>query len=170
MAEIGPIERKEENMTKQQQSERDGYIADLRETLKPGDTLYTVLRSVSRTGMSRVIDVYYLANGDANKDGTLRPPVKMWLSYRIAKACGLTFMDSGRHGTRNGAEGIKIGGCGMDMGFEIVYTLGRVLYPNGFPCAGERCPSNDHSNGDRNRRKGHMHTDDGGYAFRQEWL
>lgn len=45
-------------MTKQQQSERDEFIAKLRETLKPGDTLHTVLRSVSRSGMQRVIDVY----------------------------------------------------------------------------------------------------------------
>ena len=40
-------------MTKTKQSERDTYIADLRATLKPGDTLYTVLRSVYRSGMSR---------------------------------------------------------------------------------------------------------------------
>jgi hypothetical protein len=32
------------------------------------------------------------------------------------------------------------------MGFALVYALGRKLYPDGFDCAGERCPSNDHSN------------------------
>ena len=145
-------------MTKAKQSERDEYIAKLRETLKPGDTLYTVLRSVSRSGMSRVIDVYKFAgNADGSTD-------KQWLSYWIAKACDMPFQDQ-----RGKPEGIKIGGCGSDMGFEIVYTLGRVLWPNGFECAGDKCRSNDHSNGDRNREP-HMHTGDGRYALGQQWL
>jgi hypothetical protein len=146
-------------MTKAQQSERDEYIAKLRETLKPGDTLHTVLRHVSRSGMSRVIDVYHfhtLADGRVAKD---------WLSYWISKACDFQFSKGGC----GKPEGIKIGGCGMDMGFAIVYDVGRVLWPQGFECAGERCPSNDHSNGDRNY-KPHMHTCDGGYALHQEWL
>lgn len=143
-------------MTKQQQSERDEYIARLRETLKPGDTLHTVLRSRSRSGMSRVIDVYHLTV----KDGKIR---KDWLSYWIAKACGFTFQDR-----PNVSEGIKIGGCGMDIGFHIVYTLGAVLWPEGFTCAGKDCVSNDHTNGDRNR-KPHHHSD-GGYALNHEWL
>lgn len=144
-------------MTKQRQSERDEFIAKLRETLKPGDTLHTVLRSVSRSGMQRVIDVYHLY---ANEKGEMQ---KDWLSYWIAKACDFKFQDQ-----RGKTEGIKIDGCGMDMGFSIVYDLGRTLWPDGFECAGEKCRSNDHSNGDRNR-KPHMHND-GGYALRQEWL
>src|ERR1051326_3066234 len=139
------------DMTKKQQSERDEFIAKLRETLKPGDPLHTVLRSVSRSGMSRVIDVYFFAL----EDGQVR---KQWLSYWIAKACNLPFQDqSGK------PEGIKIGGCGSDMGFEIVYSVGRALWPDGFPCAGERCPSNDHSNGDRSRAPPQP-TGDGGCA------
>jgi hypothetical protein len=46
--------------------------------------------------------------------------------------------------------GITVGGGGMDMGFHLVYNLGRVLWPFGFKRAGKRC--------------------DGGYALRQEWL
>ncbi len=145
-------------MTKKQQSERQEYIAKLRETLKPGDTLHTVLRSCSRSGMSRVIDVYFLTPD--GKGGV----TKQWLSYWISKACDFTFQD--RQGL---PQGIQIGGCGMDMGFHLVYSLSRQLFPDGFECAGERCPSNDHSNGDRNH-KPHMHTGDGGYALRQEWL
>ena len=65
-------------------------------------------------------------------------------------------------------------GCGMDMGFELVYNLGYALWPNGYTCTGDskefgkRCRSNEHSNGDRNYQP-HHHTD-GGYAFRQEWI
>jgi hypothetical protein len=82
----------------------------------------------------------------------------------------------------------------MDMGFHLVYTLSYALYPQGFGCVGERCPSNDHSNGDRDytphgcydengaledREPGpgelrdgcrrHWHRD-GGYALTQRWL
>jgi hypothetical protein len=144
---------------KQQQSERDEFISKLRATLKPGDTLTTVLRSVSRSGMSRVIDVYHFSA----KHGKVE---RSWLSYWIAKACGFSFNDR--------PEGIKIGGCGMDMGFSIVYDLGRTLYPDGVGCCGERCRSNDHANGDLDRTphsKGHPHWHtDGGYAFEQEWI
>jgi hypothetical protein len=136
-------------MTKQQQSERDEYITKLRETLKPGDTLYTVLRSVSRTGMSRVIDVFFFSS---DADGKIQ---KQWLSYWIAKAGDMTF----QRGDVGKPEGIKISGCGMDMGFSIVYHLGRTLYPDGFAVAGRG------RNGDTSG-----HDNDGGYAFRHEWL
>jgi hypothetical protein len=147
-------------MNKKQQSERDEYISKLRATLKPGDTLHTVLRQVSRTGMSRVIDVYHFRA----KRGKVE---RSWLSYWIAKACGFTF-STGR------PEGIKIGDCGMDMGFKIVYNLGRTLYPKGVGCSGENYQSNDHTNGDLSRvqhSKSNPHwQSDGGYAFRHEWL
>jgi hypothetical protein len=58
-----------------------------------------------------------------------------------------------------------MGGAGMDMGFALVYNLSRSLYPNGFDCIGESCPSNDHVNG-YNR----SHHADGGYALQQSWL
>jgi hypothetical protein len=29
-------------------------------------------------------------------------------------------------------EGITVDGCGMDMGFALVYNLGRALYRDGF--------------------------------------
>ena len=115
-------------MTKTEQSERAEYIGKLRETLKPGDKLYTVLRSVSRSGMSRVIDVYRFG---VSNQGTVE---KSWLSYWVAKACGFTFQDR-----RGLPEGIKIGGCGMDMGFNIVYTVGRVLWPDGFGVKCQHC-------------------------------
>jgi len=70
-------------------------------------------------------------------------------------------------------EGIRVPGCGMDMGFHLVYSLSSALYPNGFECTGGmgrpfKCPSNDHSNGDRNYEP-HRHAS-GGYALRQAWL
>ena len=53
------------------------------------------------------------------------------------------------------AEAIRVGGCGMDMGFHVVYNLSRALYRDGrFVCMGEDCPSNDHSNAYQNSRQG----------------
>ncbi len=85
---------------------------------------------------------------------------KQWLSYWIAKATGETY--------DNKRECLSVGGCGMDMGFHVVYNLSCALFRDKFQCIGEGCPSNDHHNGDRNR-KPHLHSD-GGYALRQEWL
>jgi hypothetical protein len=155
-------------------AEREKAITDLRELLKPGDTIWTVLRHVSRSGMSRAIDCYLLHDGDRD-----------WLSYRIAKACGIPFSDK--------RDALTVGGCGMDMGFHTVYTLSRVLFPNGFGCIGGKlghlggCPSNDHSNGDRDYtpddpgdirwtegseyKAPHKHWHrDGGYALKHKWL
>jgi hypothetical protein len=109
----------------------------LRAMLPPGSTVHCVLRHVGRSGMARWIDLY-LVEGDSTH----------WLSPLAAKAAGFTF-DRKR-------EAIKVGGCGMDMGFALVSTLSAYLYPDGFGCIGDggkdrsaRCPSNDHSNGDR---------------------
>jgi phage terminase large subunit GpA-like protein len=131
-------------------SERAEAIERLRDWLKPGDTIHCVLRHVSRSGMSRVIDFKKIeANGEVST-----------LGWNIAKALEMPF-DRNR-------EGVKVGGCGMDMGFHIVYNLARTLWPESFDCTGERCPSNDHSNGDRDRTP-HRHSD-GGYALLHRWL
>jgi hypothetical protein len=114
-------------MTKQKQSERDEAIARLRETLKPGDTVFTVLRSVSRSGMNRKIDLYKIEDGSPQ-----------WLSRLAAKACDWTF--------DNKRDAVSVGGCGMDVGFHLVYSLSRVLFHDAFTCTGKGCPSNDHNN------------------------
>jgi hypothetical protein len=53
-------------------------------------------------------------------------------------------------------EGIKVSGAGMDMGFHIVYTLGRYLWPDGTP----------EPHGTRNGQP----DSDGGYALKHRWL
>lgn len=111
-------------------------MATLREWLKPGDTVYTVVRHVSRSGMMRVIDALILDNGTPRH-----------LNYHIARV--LDWSES------KDRDGIKVDGCGMDMGFHLVYSLSSVLFRDGFGCVGKAesgdswCPSNDHSNGDR---------------------
>jgi hypothetical protein len=137
-------------MSKTSQQDRDEAIERLRELLKPGDTVHTILRHVSRSGMMRVIDLVI-----CGEDG---PRSIAWVA---ARACG-NKLDHDR-------DGIRIGGCGMDMGFALVYGLSRTLFPNGFECTGKGCPANDHSNGDRDYTP-HMHAQAGGYALRHRWL
>jgi hypothetical protein len=142
-------------MTKKQQAEQEKQeaITKLREWIKPGDTIKCILRHVSRSGMQREISLLAVVDGDC-----------MNIDYWAARAMGDRI---GKHG------GIVIGGCGMDMGFALVYNLSSVLFRDGFECTGRSehpnmCPSCDHSNGDRDYTP-HMHTS-GGYALRKEWI
>ena len=132
-------------------SEKDEARKTLSHYLKPGDTIYTILRHVSRSGMFRVISPVVIRRGGDIRD----------FSMAACRLLDLKF--NRRH------EGVPLGGCGMDMGFELVYQMSRELWPKGFRCAGEkRCFSNDHTNGDRDYTP-HAHKN-GGYALRQRWL
>jgi hypothetical protein len=127
-------------------------LATLREALKPGDTVWTKVTHVSRSGMSRNIQCFIIRDNEP------------WnISAHVARVIGepcdrrdLSF---------------RIGGCGMDMCFAAVYALSSALFRDGFGCIGEgkehgtRCPSNDHSNGDRDyapHQAGEPKTFDGG--------
>jgi hypothetical protein len=161
-------------MNKKQSLEinRQARCAELRKLLKPGDTVYTALKHVSRSGMYRVIDTYVM------KDN-----IPLRISWSVAEVTGFGY--DKRH------EGVKASGCGMDMGFEIVYNLSYALYPAGFGCIGKGCPAADHTNGDRDytphvdgtprtseevetnipAKRAHTHYHkDGGYALKHSWL
>ena len=151
--------------------EQEEFIARLRETLKPGDTVYTTVKHVSRSGMQRSINVFFI-----EKD------TPRWLSYWVAKALGWGFDDK--------REAVKVGGCGMDMGFHLVYELSGLLFPDGFDCVGGKCPSADHSNRlkppkgtcldhvkrengvchDKNCKPWHHEKHQGAYALKQRWI
>ena len=144
-------------------TEQTEALDTLREMLTPGTTVYTNVDHVSKSGMSRRISAYIV------EDGSIRD-----ITWLISRA-GI--------GKLHREGGIVMGGCGMDMGFALVYNLGSALYPNGFPCTGStgytktyrkaknpRCMSNHHSNGDSVYRKGKMHKGGGGYALNQTWL
>lgn len=108
----------------------------LLEIVEPGSTIYTVLRHVSRSGMQRRIDLYAINNGEPR--------------YLSGYAATLLDMKLSREG------GIVTNGCGMDMGFDLVYSLGRCLWPNG----------TDKPHGYRNGEP----DSDGGYALKHQWL
>jgi hypothetical protein len=132
--------------------EKNEALEKLREFIKPGDTIYTTLKHVSKSGMMRVIDLFVIQDDEPRRITSL-----------ACRATKSTYND--KH------EGMKMDGCGMDMGFAAVYDLSYNMFPNGFECIGEtpvRCPSNDHSNGDRDYTP-HMHSS-GGYALKHRWM
>lgn len=110
---------------------------ELRKIIKPKMIVRCVLRKVSASGMSRDISFFIVEKGAIrNIDGL------------ISDACGYRIS---KHGA-----GLTVGGCGMDMGFSVVYSLGRALWPKG-----TRKP-----HGMRNG----VPDKDGGYALKHEWL
>lgn len=110
--------------------EIETYKKELKEICeKAGRVLYCNVAHVSKSGMSRIINVYALIplteeeQKRAAHNGITPKVEKYWLSYKVAAVLDYSFSEK--------PEGIKVGGCGMDMCFSVVYNLGRVLYPNG---------------------------------------
>lgn len=120
-------------------AQREQAKDHLRKLLKPGTKVYTTLNHKSASGMSRSISLFVVDKkaGDVIK-----------LDYWVAQAKGESIDQ------KNG--GLKVGGCGMDMGFHLVYNLGAMLWPKG-----TRKP-----HGTRNGKP----DSDGGYALNHAWL
>lgn len=124
-------------MTRVSQSVRQDACERLREWLTPGDTVYTILRHVSRSGMCRHISLVkpYIRKDEGEIDF-------LHLDYNVALA--LDYPEA--RNRLGGHDGIRVSGCGQDMGFALVYDLGYALWPKGFECLGPSCPANDHVN------------------------
>jgi hypothetical protein len=104
----------EKKVTKKAQKALDVQYAReqlLTHDLKEGDTVYTVLRSVSSSGMSRTISL------KVAKEGKI-----LDLTYYASIVLDWPLVEV------NGSRALRVGGCGMDMGFHTVYTLSRVLF------------------------------------------
>lgn len=96
----------------QKQLDRDYAIEHLlTHYLKEGDKVYTILRHVSTSGMSRDISLV-IAQGDEIID----------ITYYVAHAMGDKVSESKGHRV------IRVNGAGMDMGFHLVYNLSSVLF------------------------------------------
>jgi hypothetical protein len=119
---------------------REESLAELRKWIKPNDTIYTVLRHRSASGMSREISLLKIEIEDGK-------PRMLSLNYHVSRIRGLR---QGKH------DGLVISGGGMDMGFEIVYRLGNALWPDGTP------EPHGYRNGKPDRA--------GGYALKHQWI
>ena len=114
-------------LTKKRQAEAEQAREELREMFAGDEcpVIGTILRHCSVSGMSRDISLYYK---DTN------------ITYLAGVAMGDNVRSS------NGFNAIRVQGCGMDMGFHLVYGLSITLF-----CAGKY----DH---------------DSAYKLKQRWL
>jgi hypothetical protein len=104
-------------MKKSERDERKAKaIQDLRDILPPGSTVYLTLSRVSRSGMSRVIKCIAKTEheGDAGKWEDMQD-----ISWHIAHALEYPLVRE---------EGVRIGGCGMDMGLALIDNLSYAVY------------------------------------------
>jgi hypothetical protein len=82
--------------------------AMLREYLKPGDPVYSIVRSVARSGMSRTLSLYAVHDGQ---------PIH--ITNYAAEYLGHTTDNNGY---------LRVSGTGMDMCFATVYALASGLF------------------------------------------
>jgi hypothetical protein len=76
----------------------------------PADTIYTVIRHVSTSGMQREISVKMIDAGRI-----------ISLDWLVSTALGTKI---GKHG------GLVVKGCGMDMGFHLVDQINHWFSPS----------------------------------------
>lgn len=111
-------------------TERDHALAKLHEILTPGSQVFTIIRHVARSGMSRVISAYAVDPADGDL---------VSLDWYIAR---ITNWKQRPHG------GLAVSGAGMDMAYHVVYTVGQLMWPNGTPKPhGRRNGESDSSGG-----------------------
>ena len=73
--------------------------------------IHTITRHVSSSGMSRDISLIYATSAGLTN-----------ITYSAALALGWPLSE------KSGNRAVRVSGCGMDMGFHLVYTLSCVLY------------------------------------------
>lgn len=103
------------------------YLAEYAAITEAG-TVYTSVTSVARSGMSRRIRVYVVDNGEIRS-----------ITHLVAAFLGYS-SDPDR--------GMLVRGCGMDMGFHVVYSLSRAFHGG----------------------RADMGLNDAGYLLTQRWL
>ena len=86
----------------------------LKDKFPKGSTAYTYVTKVAPTGMSRHIMV-----AGSDRKGHVQN-----VSWYIAKLLDWKYKDNTRS--------VFVDGCGMDMGFHLVYTLSSKLYDDGY--------------------------------------
>jgi hypothetical protein len=94
---------------KQKREEAALARIELKKRLGDGCTVYTQLATTSQDGMRRTIKVLLRGKDDIEN-----------ISAMVAKVIGWRF--STRH------NGVIVTGCGMDMGFHLVYVLSSTIY------------------------------------------
>lgn len=143
---------------------RQQTIEESKGLIKPGDTVYTLCESVPSFVTMRRIKCFIVV------DGQIRD-----ITYRVHIVSGY-HMDGGC---------LIVRGCGMDMGFSVVYDFSRNLYREGFGVEGKTANGKPYRPATQKAAKmavkrgvvfsGRNGNDsgwdnDGGYALKQSWL
>jgi hypothetical protein len=102
--------------TKEKQSEAKEKLLGW---IKPGDTVYTICDHVSRSGMMRHIRIVVALYDDETKRVHFIHP-----NYSASELLGYSMA--------KGTSALKVGGCGMDMGFHLVHSLSAKLFGDGY--------------------------------------
>jgi hypothetical protein len=111
-------------MTKQNKTEKNKYIKDLKKLVKLDSNLYVNINSVSSSGMTRKLSVYAIVKSDKSilKNGT-------WSKKKVNTLIKLNWYISKLDIIRldkNGACIVR--GCGMDMAFWLTNYIKSKLY------------------------------------------
>ena len=121
-------------------------IKELKKLIGHKHRVYTKLDHVSSSGMTRHISCYVVHKGELRNVTHL---VGWITDYKRNKK----------------TDGLVIGGCGMDMGFHLIYTLSRIMYPKGF-----KSSERNRFNGMKPKDKDYEWDNDGGYRIKHEWM
>lgn len=103
-------EKKMARLTKEDRAEAKGY---LKEVIKEGDTIYTLVKKVSPSGMSRQIVVIIRTDTGISN-----------ISWWVASALGYRICKD--------RDSFSVSGCGMDMGYAVAYDIGAELFGDGY--------------------------------------
>lgn len=124
-------------------TDKETAIKDLKALLNASGTkkrtIYCKVKHISRSGMYRLMDFYV-----SSKDGI------QCINWYIEKL--------GTYKRKKNDYSIAVSGCGMDMGFAVVYDIGQTLYPNG----------DEKTITGRNGSK--TPETSGGYLLKHEWI
>jgi len=84
----------------------------LKEWFPNGSVAHTTVVHVARSNLSRHIKVFAI---DGKRILNVSGYVAEYLDYRFTKK-----------------DAVFVSGCGMDMGFHLIYTLSQKLYGDGY--------------------------------------
>lgn len=105
-------------MSKATKAEIETAKEELRKLLPKGSKLHMIIRSVSSSGMSRVITPVVLT---VHKEGK---KTEIWSSNpgrRIGMVLGVAYVDDGSHS-------LRVRGVGMNMAFWLADALSHALH------------------------------------------
>lgn len=126
------------------EAEREESRAELRKILQGQHEILTL---AEYRGMTAFVRVFIVKNNQL-----------VDLTWQAAVALG----EKSAH-LPSQPYGLKRSGYGYSKEFDVVYNIGRVLYPKGYNHTAKNCHSNDHANG----WDGVSKHNDGGYRFKQ---